>query len=154
MIPLILAAAAGAAGTLAASKIVDMMNKNFYTTKDAAALLNISEYTVRKKIRDGEIKASGGKSYRISRDDLEEYMRNNPTVNQEFVSAEILESVIEVKNIELKKLNLQLQQLELEADELEPKDFKKKKIALEIAVSELEAEIKKYRIAQEIRHTR
>lgn len=151
MVPLILAAAAGVAGTLAVSKIVDMMNKNFYTTKDVATLLNISEYTVRKKIRDGEIKASGGKSYRISKEDLETYIKNNATDNLESVSPEILESVIEVKEMELKKLNLQLQQLELEADDLDPKDFKKKQIALEIAVSELEAEIKKYRIVQNLK---
>lgn len=151
MIPLILAAAAGAAGTIAVSKIANMLDKNFYTTKDVAALLNISEYTVRKKIRDGELKAEAGKSYRISKDALEEYIKNNAAGNIESVSPEILESVIEVRNMELKKLKLQLQKLELDADDLESKDFKKKRLALEIDISDLEAEIKKYRIVQEIR---
>lgn len=51
----------------------------FYNTKEASSLLDISEYTVRKKIREGELKAEvvpGKSGYRISKEDLDEYMAN------------------------------------------------------------------------------
>lgn len=156
MIPLILGVAAGAVGTLAVSKMLSK-DKNFYTTKEVADLLNISEYTVRKKIRDGELKAEPGKAYRISKEVLQEYMNNLHAAellgrdNAEALSPEILARVVEVKEMDLKGLKLQLQKLELESDEYDPKEFKKKKLALEININELEAEIKTYQILNTIR---
>lgn len=155
MIPLIIAAAAGAVGTLAVSKILSK-DKNFYTTKEVAELLKISEYTVRKKIREGEIQAEPGKSYRISKDALEEYLENNlPTElldldNAESLNPEILQQIIELKETDLKRLKLQLQKLELEVDDYDPKEFQKRKLALEIDINELEAEIKRQRLISTI----
>ena len=151
MIPLIIGAAAGAVGTLVVSKL--SKDKNFYTTKEVAELLKMSEYTVRKKIRNGEIKAERGKAHRISKDDLEEYIKNNLHAtellgqeNAESLSPEILGQIMEVKEMDLKRLKLQLQKLELEEDEYAPKEFQKKKITLEIDINEMESELKTYQI--------
>ncbi len=159
MIPLIIGAAAGAVGTLAISKILSK-DKNFYTTKEVAELLKISEYTVRKKIREGEIKAEPGKAYRISKDDLEEYIKNNLHAtellgreNAESFSPELLSQIIEVKEMDLKRLKLQLQKLELEEEEHEPKEYQKKRISLEISINELESEIKTYQIISTINNS-
>ena len=155
MIPLILGVAAGAVGTLAVSKMLSK-DKNFYTTKEVADLLKISEYTVRKKIRDGELKAEPGKAYRISKDVLQEYMNNLHSAellghdNAEALSPEILARVVEVKQMDLKGLKLQLQKLALEVDEHDPKEFQKKKLALEIDINALEAEIKTYQLLNTI----
>ena len=52
-----------------------------YTVSEAADILSLSEYTVRQKIREGEIKAVKGKSdregYRIYHEDLMSYLRKN-----------------------------------------------------------------------------
>ena len=155
MIPLIIGAAAGALGTLAVSKMLSK-DKTFYTTKEVAELLKTSEYAIRKKIREGEIKAEAGKAYRITKEALEEYIENNlPTElpgldNAEPFNPEILRQITELKEMDLKKLKLQLQKLELEADEYEPKEFKKKKLALEIDINELEAEIKRHQIVNAV----
>lgn len=146
MIPLLIGAAAGVAGTFAVSKVLSK-DKNFYTTKEVAELLKISEYTVRKKIRDGEIKAEPGKAYRIRKEDLEEYMRDNSDA-AEVLSPEIIAQIMELKQMNLQRLKLQLQKLELEVDEYDPKEFQKRKLTLEIDINELESEIK----AQQIIH--
>ena len=56
-----------------------MIDNAFYTVKDAAEVLGLSEYTVRKKIREGEIKAVQGSSdrdgYKIPHDELVAYIQ-------------------------------------------------------------------------------
>lgn len=49
--------------------------KDEYTTKEAAELLGLSEYTLRKRIRDKELNVLGkrGKTYVISKEELERY---------------------------------------------------------------------------------
>lgn len=152
MIPLIIGAAAGAVGTFAVSKMLSK-DKNFYTTKEVADLLKMSEYTVRKKIRNGEIKAERGKAHIINKEDLADYIKNNLHAtellgqgNAESFSPEILGQIMEVKEMDLKRLKLQLQKLELEEDEYEPKEFQKKKISLEIEINEMDSELKTYQI--------
>lgn len=52
------------------------ISKKLYTTKEAAKELGVSEYTIRKKIRDGELKAekiSGESGYRITRGEIERF---------------------------------------------------------------------------------
>ncbi|WP_304067746.1 helix-turn-helix domain-containing protein [Megamonas hypermegale] len=51
--------------------------KDNYTTKEAAQILGLSEYTVRKKIRDKELMISGkeGKSYLISKNEIARYLK-------------------------------------------------------------------------------
>ena len=150
MIPLLIGAAAGVAGTFAVSKVLSK-DKNFYTTKEVAELLKISEYTVRKKIRDGEIKAEPGKAYRIRKEDLEEYMRDYS--DAEVLDPEIIAQIMELKQMNLQRLKLQLQKLELEVDEYEPKEFQKRKLTLEIDINELESEIKAQQIIHNINAT-
>ena len=56
-----------------------MENREYYTTKQAAEILGLTEYTVRKKLRNKEIKAIEGSSaregYKIDKEDLEDYAR-------------------------------------------------------------------------------
>ncbi len=51
----------------------------FYTVSEAAYILSLSEYTVRQKIKEGEIKAIKGKSdregYKIRQEDLMNYLQ-------------------------------------------------------------------------------
>ena len=73
MLPFLIGAAVGVAGSLGSKILSDV----FYTTKEASVLLDISEYTVRKKIRDGELKAEvipGKAGYRINKTDLNDYL--------------------------------------------------------------------------------
>lgn len=78
MLPLLLGALAVGAGvaTIVEKENNNTQKKNNYTTKEAAEILGISEYTVRKKIRDEELKAikiPGEAGYRISKEELERY---------------------------------------------------------------------------------
>ena len=172
MIPLVIGAAALAGGAFAAHKALSK-NEIFYNTKEAAELLSLSEYTVRKKIRDGEIKAEvvqGKAGYRISKSDLEEYMgqRNSSKTeenlnehsfgnlinqfgelilnNSDSLSPELLKGIIEGKQLDLNGLKLRLQKLEL--DENDTNEFKKKKLDLEIAINDLKSEIQAYQTAK------
>ncbi|BAL85006.1 hypothetical protein SELR_pSRC101990 (plasmid) [Selenomonas ruminantium subsp. lactilytica TAM6421] len=55
--------------------------KDFFTTKQAAELLGLTEYTIRKKIRNNEIKAIPGSNvregYKIEKESLLEYAKKN-----------------------------------------------------------------------------
>ena len=54
----------------------DLLDKAYYTTEDVAKISGLSEYTVRKKIRDGELPAEGEgnrSGYRIRKDALMAY---------------------------------------------------------------------------------
>ena len=79
MLPIVLGVAAMSllgAGKEIYSQNKNEQSKNNYTTKEAAEILGISEYTVRKKIRDEELKAikiPGEAGYRISKEELERY---------------------------------------------------------------------------------
>lgn len=52
-------------------------SKDEYTTKEAASLLGMSEFTLRRKIRNKEIDVIGkeGKSYIISKEEIERYIK-------------------------------------------------------------------------------
>lgn len=179
----VVGAAAGVAGSIAVSAIKSM-NEVFYTTKEASVLLNISEYTVRKKIREGDLKAEvipGKAGYRIAKADLEDYLNgksreksvvpsesvassdnasintfgnsvkeigktvaNNPDAIKN-VDPELLQSIIEGRQKDLKGLQLRLQMLELDDDG--STEFKRKKLALEIAINDLEAELQAYKVS-------
>lgn len=175
MIPALIGALAGAVGGFAVSKIISK-DDVFYTTKDASEILGISEYTVRKKIREKDIRAEvipGKSGFRIKKSDLEEYQgRKKNSKSADFepepqmeesnfaslttqlvesilsdsengaVSQEFLQNVIEGRQLDLKGLQLRMKQLELDADD--SIEFKRKKIALEIAINDLEAEIQAY----------
>ena len=58
-----------------------MSEDRYYTVKDASEVLGLSEYTVRKKIREGEIAAIHGASdregYKIPHDELIAYMKKS-----------------------------------------------------------------------------
>lgn len=58
-----------------------MKNNEFYTTKEAADILGLTEYTIRKKIRNKEIKATPGASvregYKIDKESLFDFASRN-----------------------------------------------------------------------------
>ena len=58
-----------------------MKNNEFYTTKEAADILGLTEYTIRKKIRNNEIKATTGASvregYKIDKESLFDFASRN-----------------------------------------------------------------------------
>ena len=57
----------------------DLLDKAYYTTEDVAKISGLSEYTVRKKIRDGELPAEGEgnrSGYQIRKDALMEFLVN------------------------------------------------------------------------------
>lgn len=174
MIPVILGALAGAVGGYVVSKKFSG-NEDFYTTKDAAEILGISEYTVRKKIREKNLKAEvipGKSGFRIRKSDLDEYQGKKKSfipadtespnkfgdLTQKIlesilssheiddVTQELLQHIIEGRQSDLKGLQLRLKQLELDADD--SIEFQKKKISLEIAINDLEAEIQAYQTAE------
>lgn len=149
-------------------------DKESYSTKDAANLLNISEYTVRKKIRDGELKATLSSSktgYRIDKEELQNYaVKTGNKIHNDIVSEmqqenftntinefekfieknsnlsinlEVVQNFIEGKKLDLKGLTLRLEMLQLDYNSSEESiDFKRKRLALEIAINDLESEIK------------
>jgi|TARA_Y100000310_G_C20704425_1_gene834094 excisionase family DNA binding protein len=54
------------------------VSKEYYTTKEAADLLKVSKQTIQNHILKGLLKASKpGKSYIISKKQLEDYVNNN-----------------------------------------------------------------------------
>lgn len=60
-------------------KNIEEKPKNVYSTKEVAQILNMSEYTVRKKIRNKEIdaiKEDGELKYKITREAIEKYTQN------------------------------------------------------------------------------
>ena len=62
--------------------ILEMLEKKYYDVSEAAKILNLSEYTVREKIRNKELKATReegkrGRGYKIERERLSEYAQNN-----------------------------------------------------------------------------
>ena len=173
MIQALLGALAGAVGGVAVSKLI-AKDDVFYTTKDVSEILGISEYTVRKKIREKNLKAEvvpGKAGFRISKSDLEEYQgkkKPEPVETQsepsfgdltrqivesvlkgsdmDELDSELLKNIISGRQLDLKGLQLRLKRLELDADD--SIEFQKKKISLEIAINDLEAEIQAYQTAE------
>lgn len=178
MIPALLGALAGAVGGALGGFVASKkFSKDdvFYTTKDASEILGISEYTVRKKIREKNLKAEvipGKSGFRIRKSDLEEYqgkkknsepvesqpessfgdltrqiiesILENPDMNE--LNSELLKNIIDGRQLDLKGLQLRLKRLELDADD--SIEFQKKKISLEIAINDLQAEIQAYQTAE------
>ena len=59
---------------------VKILSEDLLTVKDVAELTGISEYTIRKRLRDGEIEgecSSDREGYRISRENLANYLQKN-----------------------------------------------------------------------------
>ena len=58
-------------------------SKDKYTTKEAANLLGMSEFTLRRKIRNKEINVIGkkGKSYIISKEEIERHAKEKGEIN-------------------------------------------------------------------------
>lgn len=178
MIPALLGALAGAVGGALGGFVASKKFANddvFYTTKDASEILGISEYTVRKKIREKNLKAEvipGKSGFRIRKSDLEEYqgkkkfselaepqqessfgdltrqiiesILENPDMNE--LNSELLKNIIDGRQLDLKGLQLRLKRLELDADD--SIEFQKKKISLEIAINDVQAEIQAYQTAE------
>ena len=170
MIPFFMAVAVGAASTVE-DDAFSASEEKFYTTKEVSEILELTEYTVRKKIRDGDIKAEifpGHAGYRIKHDDLKDYIsqhRGNALQEKMFqttpesftmaiqkleeeinrnrdatVDPSVIQTFIDGKKIDLEGLNLRLRLLEL--DDNATADFQRKKLSLELAINQLQAEIK------------
>ena len=148
--------------------------EEYCTTKDASEILHLSEYTVRKKIRDGELNADvipGKTGYRIKKSDLVAYrarkQKKGTSINvakntisvaftdvvnkitelsrnqSEFkLDSNLFKDFIDGKKQDLRSLTLRKQKLDLQNDD--SSECNQKKIDLDIAISDLEAEIKAY----------
>lgn len=170
MIPFLAAVAVGVASNVGRDSF-SASEEKVYTTKEVSDILGLTEYTVRKKIREGDIKAEifpGHAGYRIKHDDLKDYIsqhRGNALQEKMFqttpesftmaiqkleeeinrnrdatVDPSVIQTFIDGKKIDLEGLNLRLRLLEL--DDNATADFQRKKLSLELAINQLQAEIK------------
>ena len=63
----------------------DNCSEKLYTTKEVSGILNVTEYTIRKWIREGKLTATGDgtrRGYKISQNDLDSYLNENQEVNE------------------------------------------------------------------------
>lgn len=156
-----------AGGAFGLAKAIDDI---FYTTKDLSDILDVTEYTVRKKIRDGEIQAEtipGQAGYRVSKSNLDKYLKKNPHKNISYSSdtnfldwlenlkndtahtaenLELLNDAIEIRENALNSAKFRLQRHELEDNN--STDFQKEELDLKIKISDLELEIKTFKTAK------
>ena len=170
MIPFLMAVAVGAANKVGSDSF-SASEEKLYTTKEVSEILGLTEYTVRKKIREGDIKAEifpGHAGYRVKHDDLKDYIsqrRGNALQEKMFQTApesftmaiqkleeeinrnrdatvdlNVIQTFIDGKKIDLERLNLRLRLLEL--DDNATAEFQRKKLSLELAINQLQAEIK------------
>ena len=145
-----------------------------YTTGEISQILGVSEYTVRKKIRFGKLKAKniiGRKGYVISESDLQDYLNPDKKNTAEVVSTqtaqssaldfdtkvelltkeigaakpELIREFIAGKEMELEGLILRLKRFELEDDRTSV-DFEKMKTELLIEINELKSTIQAYKV--------
>lgn len=108
-----------------------MLQDRFYTVKEVAEITGISEFTIRKFIRDGKLRAAckRGISYMLSLDNLRDFSKSRPNysyieniLSNDSISLEyegrnefkvkskditIKDSIIDLK-IRIKELELQL----------------------------------------------
>ena len=176
MIPFLVAAAVGTASNVGKDSFLASEEK-FYTTKEVSEILGLTEYTVRKKIREGDIKAeifSGHAGYRVKHDVLKDYIsqhRGNALQEKMFqtapesftVAIQKLEEVINRNRdaavdlraiqtfIDGKKIDLEGLNLRLRLLELDNNataDFQRKKLSLEVAINKLQAEIKAFELVK------
>ena len=120
MLPIIL----GLAGTLLAKGMTktevtkeverkaDLLDKAYYTTEDVAKISGLSEYTVRKKIRDKELPADGEGSrsgYQIKKVNLMEFLFKQRTFIRNYERAattwteEEIEAYTSVRRVNISK---------------------------------------------------
>lgn len=69
---------------------VDLLDKEYYTTDEVAKISGLSDYTVRKKIREGELCAEGEgtrSGYRIRKEDLLEFLFKQRTFTRNYEKA-------------------------------------------------------------------
>ncbi len=143
-----------------------------YNTKEVAQKLGVTEYTVRKKIREGKLPAcviTGKKGYFVSEADIATYLhtdeKNTPVVveppDNSFeakvqslvadiastpnITPEIIKEVIRGCEIDLDGLKLKLKRLELDGNGPDDIEFEKRKTDLEIAINDLRAKIQAYK---------
>ena len=68
----------------------DLLDKEYYTTEEVAKISGLSDYTVRKKIREGELRAEGEgtrSGYRIRKEDLLEFLFKQRTFTRNYEKA-------------------------------------------------------------------
>lgn len=176
MIPFFMAAAVGAASTVEEDAF-SASEEKFYTTKEVSEILELTEYTVRKKIRDGDIKAEifpGHAGYRVKQDDLKDYIsqhRRNALQEKMFqtppesftmaiqkIEEEIKrnrDAAVDLRLLQTfidgKKIDLEGLNLRLrllELDDNATADFQRKKLSLEVAINKLQAEIKAFELVK------
>lgn len=144
-----------------------------YSAKEAADMIGISEYTLKRKIRDNVIKADLiGNKYMVSMSEIEKYcsdngkrniamagspattlstnidsaLTNNPTFLANLNNNNFLSNLIDGLGIEIEALNLQIEKLKLQMDD-NLDDTAKRKIKNDI----LDLELKKNSIQQRIK---
>ena len=65
----------------------DLLDKEYYTTEEVAKISGLSDYTVRKKIREGELRAEGEgtrSGYRIRKENLLEFLFKQRTFTRNY----------------------------------------------------------------------
>lgn len=68
----------------------DLLDKEYYTTEDVAKISGLSDYTVRKKIREGELPAEGEgnrSGYRIRKEELLDFLFKQRTFTRNYERA-------------------------------------------------------------------
>lgn len=68
----------------------DLLDKEYYTTEDVAKISGLSDYTVRKKIREGDLRAEGEgnrSGYRIRKEALLEFLFKQRTFTRNYERA-------------------------------------------------------------------
>jgi excisionase family DNA binding protein len=140
-------------------KLAEDIIKETYSTKEAAEILGISEYTVRKKIRDGEIVASGKRGrngYTISYQEVEKYSaktkKSGIIISDKSQVSNILPNTSEMNDPqklaefingmedEVTLKELQLERLQLDNDD--SIEYKKQELDAKIEIQELKNQIK------------
>ena len=94
----------------------------FYSTKQIAKMLNVSEETVRRWIRNGKLKAnskSRKQGNKISIFDLNKFYDQNPKYAKQADIKIIKSEVIEITQ-DIKQLEIKLEHLKQKLKELEP----------------------------------
>lgn len=111
---------------------------NKYSTKDVAKILNMSEYSLRKKIRNNEIEAQkdpGQTKYKITKDAIAKYTQKELDklgVPYDVEPIEVLQNHIIELESSLKILKLEYEKFLL--DDNDSIDFKRKSIDYQIQI--------------------
>lgn len=112
-----------------------MLQNRFYTVREVAEITGISEFTIRKFIRDGKLRTAckRGISYMISLDNLMDFSKSRPNYSyiENIISNDNISIVYESRN----DFSLKSKKIKRESNDI---------IDLKIRIKELELQLLKY----------